>query len=109
VGTRRSVHLVTSGSTSRSSRGDRPPLGWTAADQAELDAVTWALLRGLSDHAERCSLCLERLDCPSAQAAVDACVDWLTARQLLSRAEWLRERQLDLEAGRRILKRSRAA
>lgn len=65
-------------------------LGWTQADQAELDTITWTLLRALVRHTPRCRLCLQHVNCPSAAAALEACTDWVTHRRLLSQATYLR-------------------
>jgi DNA-binding helix-hairpin-helix protein with protein kinase domain len=70
---------------------------WTAADAAELDAVAWQLVHSYADHLDRCPACAcADRSCRALQHALDAITDWLTARRLLSQAEYLRR----LEGGR---------
>lgn len=63
---------------------------WTAADQAELDVLVNALVRAGFAHRD-CQRCRAvNTWCPPMAGAADAFLDWLRARELLSRAEWLR-------------------
>jgi hypothetical protein len=66
-------------------------LGWTAADQAELDVLVDALVRAGFAH-KGCAAC-HRLNtwCPPMREAAEAVLDWRRARALLSRAEYLRK------------------
>jgi hypothetical protein len=70
--------------------------GWTAADQAELDVLLWALADGYHKHRTRCRACQPDPPpgiphpCPSVLAAIREVCDWLEARRLLSCAEALR-------------------
>jgi hypothetical protein len=69
------------------------PAWWTAADDAELDVIVWALVGAGLAHRE-CAAC-RRLGryCPPMAEAVEAVLDWRRARNLLSRAEHLRALQ----------------
>jgi hypothetical protein len=68
---------------------------WTPADQAELDALIWALVRGVLEHREDCDICRAGFPpCPYIGEAIEAVLDWRSFRHLLSKAEWLR-RDLD--------------
>jgi hypothetical protein len=69
------------------------PLGWTAADEAELSVLTDALVRAGFAHRE-CVRC-KALGawCGPMREAAEAVLEWRHFRRLLSRAEWLRERQ----------------
>jgi hypothetical protein len=71
------------------------PVWWTDADQAELDALVWALVRDYYEtHRPRCPRCQEGYPpCPQLREAVEAITDWLTLRRLLSRAKWLRRQE----------------
>jgi hypothetical protein len=71
---------------------------YTAADQAELDVLVWALVYGYFEHRERCGRCVGPEPCPHVQAAIREVVDWRDARALLSRAEALRAEQRRLAA-----------
>lgn len=64
---------------------------WTAADQAELDVLLWALVDSYHTHRPRCHACASPEPCPHVQAAVREVCDWHHARTLLSRAEHLRD------------------
>ena len=69
---------------------------WTAADQAELDVMVHALVVGYFEHRQHCRSCAASrqpggLPCKAVQAAIREVVDWWEARQLLSKAEALRE------------------
>lgn len=69
----------------------RRPLGWTAADEAELQAVAWKLAEAGIEHRDRCAACA-RLGryCPPMAVAVDAAIHWMQGRALLSKAQYLR-------------------
>jgi hypothetical protein len=66
----------------------------TAADLAELDVLVWELAKGYHEHRPRCAACAGPLPCPHVGRAIQEVLDWLDARILLTRAQWLRERQL---------------
>jgi len=112
------------------------PSGWTAADEAELDVLTYELSRSYFEHRERCAACQpgdcpaytawrEHLDgcpacrgdaplthglpcplrgqfiahgatcprfnpCTHVRTAIETVIEWREARELQSRAEWLR-------------------
>ena len=68
----------------------RPPAWWTAADEAELDAIVHALVKAAWAHRD-CSRCKALGTwCPPMREAAEAALDWRRARALLSRAEFLR-------------------
>jgi hypothetical protein len=69
---------------------DRPPY-WTEADEAELAAVVFALIRDHADHRKRCPACQTGGPCLSVRQAIEYAVEWAHYRHLLSRAEWLRQ------------------
>ena len=68
-------------------------IGWTPADQAELDVLLWALCDGWHHHRDTCRL----EPCPHLIEAIAEVVDWRQARKLLSEAQALR---LDTELRR---------
>jgi hypothetical protein len=79
---------------------------WTPADRAELELIAHRLVDGVFAHRTGCETCAAGdLPCPHVRAAIEAVVEWRDLRVLLSRAEWLRARQDELdqaaEAGRR--------
>lgn len=66
---------------------------WTAADQAELDVLTDALLDGIADHALVCLQCQvvgSGLFCERVDQAVRELLRWHRKRSLLSKALYLR-------------------
>jgi hypothetical protein len=69
-------------------------LGWTEADQAELDVVVWELLSRYEEHRARCPRCQAEREtgwpCPRWREAWGLVEDWIARRQLLSRAQLLR-------------------
>lgn len=66
-------------------------ISWTAADQAELDVLVDALVRGFFAHRERCRVCAAGGPwCEHARRALDALLDWRRFRLFLSRAQALR-------------------
>jgi hypothetical protein len=67
--------------------------GWTAADDAELDVLVWALVDGWHRHRPTCDLDPD----PHLQEAIREVLDWRQARLLRSRAEALRA-ELDWSA-----------
>jgi hypothetical protein len=67
---------------------------WTAADRAELNALTHELTEQVFSHREQCSVCAAGFPpCPAVQAAIGRVIQWRQARILLSQAVWLRARQ----------------
>jgi hypothetical protein len=67
---------------------------WTEADQAELDVLTWEFVDGAWNHRERCSVCSRGGPwCNGVRKAFELLLDWQRLRQLLTRAEALREHQ----------------
>ncbi len=68
---------------------------WTAADAAELDALTYELVDAVFDHRERgCTVCAAGVEpCPRVRAAIEVVACWRRRRILLSRAKHLRLRQ----------------
>ena len=72
-------------------------LGWTEADQAELDALIWELVSRVPEHRARCSRCEAEartgFPCLHVGEAIDAVLGWVDARRLLSRAQYLRRRE----------------
>ena len=67
------------------------PFGWTAADEAELQAVSWKLTEAGIEHRDRCTACARSgRFCPPMEAAVAAAACWVRGRVLLSKAEYLR-------------------
>jgi hypothetical protein len=72
----------------------RRPAYWTDADEAELAAVVWLLIREDAGHRERCPRCLAGVrPCPAVREAIEAACGWAHYRHLLSRAQWLRQLQ----------------
>lgn len=69
------------------------PLGWTAADAAELDVLAWTLVDAYWSHRPGCPACSSGRPCKALRAAIDEVSDWTTRRELLSRAEHLRTAQ----------------
>ena len=52
---------------------------WTAADQAELDVLLWALVSGYFEHRRRCATCAAGFPpCQHLQAAIEA-LHWAQA------------------------------
>ena len=66
-------------------------VGWTRADQAELEVLIWHLVEAAEVHQAGCWACY-RLNrwCPPLADAFQAVLDWRNRRRLISRAEWLR-------------------
>lgn len=56
---------------------------WTEADEAELDALCWALVSAL-----------EVVEGPKRTELIEDVIAWMRMRLLLSKAEWLRRRHL---------------
>lgn len=85
----------------------KTPPWWTEADAAELHALTWALVDGWFEHRERCTRCARAREtgiaCPHTQKAVQIVVDWRHARELESRARWLRLQRELLQYERDLL------
>jgi len=76
---------------------------WTEADDAELSALVWELVDGIADHRPRCASCARYaaggIPCAHIGRAVQAVLDWIYGRELLSRARWFRYRRDELELG----------
>jgi hypothetical protein len=76
----------------------RLPLGWTEADRAEPAVLVWELVTLTQEHRARCPLCEDetrtRLPCPHVVEAIQAVLDWVVRRRLLSRADYLRRRRI---------------
>jgi hypothetical protein len=73
---------------------------WTEADQAELDLLTYTLVRGVRDHAKRCSECKasgSRIFCARVEIAIEALCDWTRTRQLMSKAMWLATEAVEVD------------
>jgi hypothetical protein len=66
---------------------------WTAADDAELDALVYELVRVAFEHRSSCD---HGVPCTNVSRACDVVLDWLEARKRRSRALWLRAQQ-DME------------
>jgi hypothetical protein len=70
---------------------------WSAADAAELDTLSYELVRCVFDHREGCTACTAGDECDRLREglrdALEAIIDWKQARALRSKAEWLRERE----------------
>ena len=63
---------------------------WTAADEAELDAIIHALVKVAWAHRD-CACCRELGTwCEPMREAAEQALDWRRSRALLSRAEFLR-------------------
>jgi hypothetical protein len=62
---------------------------WTDVDQAELDVLVYALVRGIFRHRPRCAACTESTICKAVDSAIDEVLQWVHLRALLSRAEYL--------------------
>jgi hypothetical protein len=70
---------------------------WTEADAGELDLLIYEFVRRIADHRERCADCLAGDECEqylnATRVGVEAVTDWQQARELRSKAEWLRRRE----------------
>lgn len=77
-------------------------VGWTRADQAELDAILWFFMDAYYAHRKGCRDCHPREWCASLSTAWDAVEAWARTRRLLSRAEHLRACQNLLEDARAV-------
>ena len=78
---------------------------WTEADAAELDMLSYELVRAALRHREKCRDCAPGRTgrwCASLTAALETLLDWRESRIRQSKAVWLRERQTDLEALERV-------
>ena len=65
--------------------------GWTTADAAELDVLIYELARGYLEHRANCASCAaEYPPCAHVRRAIESVLEWREARELMSRAEWLR-------------------
>lgn len=66
---------------------------WTPADQAELEALTWALADAYHEHREHCLICRKDdwgKQCPQLREAIQIVLDWRQSRILHSKARYLR-------------------
>jgi hypothetical protein len=71
---------------------------WTPADTAELDVLIYEFVRLAWEHRrETCAACRAGAACDTyrgeTKSALDEILDWIQARSLRSRAEWLRTRE----------------
>lgn len=64
-------------------------LGWTSADQAELEVLIWHFVE-LADLHRICRDCTQRKWCWDLERCWLAIEVWLYRRQLLSKAQFLR-------------------
>ena len=65
--------------------------GWTPADAAELDVLIYELTRSYFEHRANCASCAaEYPPCAHVRRAIESVLEWREARELRSRAEWLR-------------------
>lgn len=72
-----------------------PSLGWTEADQAELNVGIWALVCAIDEHKPGCVICeIGFPPCPVVGTMIEALIDWFVLRRMLSKAEYLRRRHL---------------
>jgi|SoiMethySBSTD1v2_1073268.scaffolds.fasta_scaffold469855_3 hypothetical protein len=72
---------------------------WTPADQAELELLLHELVKTyFEEHRNRCAYCRGEESCPRLRRAIEAVLDWREARELRSRAAWLRAERDRLEA-----------
>jgi hypothetical protein len=68
-------------------------LGWTRADEAELDCIVHELVKAAWAHRD-CARCKELGTwCPPMRDAAEAALEWRRARRLLSKAAFLRHLQ----------------
>lgn len=65
-------------------------LGWTEADDAELDVLVDALIGAALVHSRLCKMCMGHSPCKAMREAEAAVLEWQWARRLLSKAEFLR-------------------
>ena len=82
---------------------------WTAADQAEVDALIDAFLAAVFDHRERgCACATGLIYCQGLRGAFEVVMEFRATRIRRSKAEWMRE-QLDLIEEERERRRSQRA
>jgi hypothetical protein len=78
-----------------------PSAEWfSAADLAELDVLVDGLIRGVSEHRERCSACAgagSAVFCPAVDKTIRIFLDWQRQRALFTRATHLRAIQNELD------------
>jgi len=75
---------------------------WTNADAAELDLLVFELAGGYHQHLVACARCaMGYPPCPHVRRAIEAVLEWREARELRSRAEYLRSQRQRLEIGSR--------
>lgn len=66
-------------------------LGWSEADDAELDVVADHFVRAVRHHQRNCRRCMGLYPCEAIRDAEVAVLEWVYSRRLLSKAEFLRE------------------
>jgi hypothetical protein len=89
--------------------GRARPAWWTDADQAELECLLRELVDGVFEHRERCERCLAGYPpCPHVGRAIEVVLDWREARELFSKARWLRWQQELLDFRRDVARHRRA-
>jgi len=73
--------------------------GWAPADAAELDVLIYELTRSYFEHRANCASCAaEYPPCAHVRRAIEIVLEWRGARELRSRAEWLRAERDRIEA-----------
>jgi hypothetical protein len=77
------------------------PLGWSPADQAELDVLLDAFVGAVLVHRDRCAVCSAGGPwCEPLRDRFEGILDWRRTRALRSRAVWLRAERIALEERR---------
>ena len=67
---------------------------WSAADDAGLDVLVDRFLDVFYCHRERCPTCASGPWCEPMRECFAVITDWKRGRELRSKAEWLRAREL---------------
>ena len=71
---------------------------WTAADAAELDVLIFEFVRVHALHVPACETCRQGGPwCARLLASFEAILEWRQARELRSKAQYLRLRELERE------------
>ena len=74
-------------------------LWWTEADEAELAVLLDEFVKHARAHRETCRVCRTGGPyCASLVEAFDVLLDWKRGRELRSKAQWLRAREMAREA-----------
>ena len=74
-------------------------LWWTEADEAELAVLLDEFLKHVRIHRDACSVCRTGGPyCASLDEAFDVLLEWRRGRELRSKAQWLRAREMAREA-----------